>query len=434
MRRSALAGLIALALTGAAATVALLVRFASPGDPAETPSGRVVREPVIPPVEPFAWSRIRWDRQEVRVPEGPHRIDDLGQARNGLIAWGRIATPERARDSGAVYLSADGSTWESFPVVDGVQAVDTSELRFVIDGAAGLLAFGGVCCREERAALWRSVDGRRWQRLPYPDPLQAAAIIDVVATPERYVAVGTDAADLRGGRAMIWTSADGEEWQPVGAAGAGLDQGMVTDVARGPDGLVAVGRLEVGETYDGAMWTSVDGLTWEHSPDVPEWVGPDDTALGMVRPFAGGLWVSGNKGPHDERVRCEQLVGLVGSATGGSPSTQDPSLSCGWGRETAWVSRDGRAWTQVFVDGRQPAGTLIEFRLMVAGGPGLVVLGEGVDIGPQLWVSADGARWQLVRAQPELVGLTMGLAVAGREVVTTIDLGGAAAAYRGTAD
>lgn len=79
------------------------------------------------------------------------------------------------RDSGAIYLSADGSIWESFPVLDGVQVVDTRELRFVVDGPAGFLAFGGVCCREERAALWRSVDGRRWDRLPYPEAGAAAA-------------------------------------------------------------------------------------------------------------------------------------------------------------------------------------------------------------------------------------------------------------------
>lgn len=91
------------------------------------------------------------------------------------------------------------------------------------------------------------------------------------------VAVGSDGSgdDFD---AAVWTSVDGVTWSRVppdesvfGRAGI---QMMVSVTAGGP-GLVAVGSDGSGDE-DAAVWTSVDGLTWSRVPD-------DESVLGGVR-------------------------------------------------------------------------------------------------------------------------------------------------------
>jgi hypothetical protein len=47
-------------------------------------------------------------------------------------------------------------------------------------------------------------------------------------------------------------------------------------------------------------------------------------------PTPDGVLLVGNEGPHDERVKCEQLAG-----------------DCGSGVETHWWSMDGRSWERL---------------------------------------------------------------------------------------
>jgi hypothetical protein len=79
------------------------------------------------------------------------------------------------------------------------------------------------------------------------------------------VAVGSDGSD-----AAVWTSVDGITWSRVPGDEAGFggtnSQWMVSVTAAGP-GLVAVGARG-GSSGDGvaAVWTSVDGVTWSRIP------------------------------------------------------------------------------------------------------------------------------------------------------------------------
>ena len=88
----------------------------------------------------------------------------------------------------------------------------------------------------------------------------------------------------------------------------------------------------------------------------------------------------GSEGPPDERVACEKLLGETASLD--APEPPRTALSCGWGRETHWWSRDGASWQRLEPiapgpgESPLPGPRAIEFRVITAGGSGLVNLGE----------------------------------------------------------
>ena len=77
---------------------------------------------------------------------------------------------------------------------------------------------------------------------------------------------------MRDGSAAIWVSEDGITWSRVPhnetvLGGPGLQ--AMYDVTVGGPGFVAVGwdnPLEEGSDASAAVWTSVDGLTWDRVP------------------------------------------------------------------------------------------------------------------------------------------------------------------------
>ena len=96
------------------------------------------------------------------------------------------------------------------------------------------------------------------------------------------VAVGRDES---GGDsdAAVWISVDGITWSRVpgdeavfGGAGDQRIQRMVGVTVGGP-GVVAVGREGSAPDTDAAVWTSPDGITWSRIPD-------DEAVLGGELP------------------------------------------------------------------------------------------------------------------------------------------------------
>lgn len=104
------------------------------------------------------------------------------------------------------------------------------------------------------------------------------------------------------------------------------------------------------------------------------------------------------------------------------------------GSEQQWASADGVAWRRVdpaAVGGLRPT----EFRVVVAAGPGLLVLGETTaPASPDtaLFTSPDGVEWTPVGAPGPIQGdVAIGLVARGREVVAVTERwDGAASSFR----
>jgi hypothetical protein len=128
----------------------------------------------------------------------------------------------------------------------------------------------GTSVSDLDATVWTSVDGITWSRVPHDEAVFGGegnqSMSSVTAGGPGLVAVGSEGSvdDLD---AAVWTSVDGITWSRVPhdeAAFGGLGNQVMVSVIGGGSGLVAVGA---GDHLDAGMWTSADGITWTRVPD-----------------------------------------------------------------------------------------------------------------------------------------------------------------------
>ena len=430
---AAIAGFVALVVVGAVLVVAgpFAIPSAGTGPPPGSfaPSedtGTGGRGPSLPGGA-AEWTAVTWI-ETVDLPFGPAdsllRVEGLVASPDGYLAWGRAPTPgvNQFNDMAAVFLSGDGTDWETVPIVAGVEAPNTSTVVEVAAGPAGYLAIGSVCCEPEHPAAWLSSDGRDWTRISIEGPIQPAGtwFQAVAGIPDGWLVLGGTEA---GARSVVWSTADGRTW----AAELEVDNGRagptISDLAATRTGAVAVGFV-VGEdgSYDGAVWTRDGGGSWDRRGIGDAGLTRDETQLWRVVPHAGGFFATGVHGTAEQRRRCEDALGLASLSPVPPPRPAIDATSCSIGDERTWRSADGDAWQLV-----EPPADVgpIEFRVASAGGPGLVVLGE--TSGPAspdtvLFGSADGAAWRALVGEPLGQHVASGLAVRGNDVVAITEL------------
>jgi hypothetical protein len=243
----------------------------------------------------------------------------------------------------------------------------------VTAGGPGLVAVGGA---GGAAAVWTSVDGLTWSRVPHDEAVFGGpgeqAMSEVVVGGPGLVAVGSD-GDYSSGTevAAVWTSVDGLSWSRVphdeAVFGGAINQTMSSVTVAGP-GLVAVGRDgdlpgwddPPADTAAAAVWTSVDGLSW-------------------------------SRVPHDEALFGGAALTSMTSVTAGGPGV----VALGWGPRPkyapdevviVWTSPDGLTWSRVPQNEALPSGISV-----TATSRGLVAVGEaGI---AAIWTSPDGFSW-----------------------------------------
>ncbi len=349
-------------------------------DPASTPS---VTDPLPPAAESdtgppvsvteslgYRWSRVP-DHQDFNAGV----MDGVAAGGPGLVAVGYTG-----RGGAAVWTSVDGVSWSRVPHDSAVFGGAGSGMTSVTAGGPGLVAVGWVddAAYDSTPAVWTSVDGLTWSRVPHDEAVfggpRDQGILDVVVGGPGLVAVGWD-GDFQAGTlvAAVWTSVDGLSWSRVphdeAVFGGARNQTMSSVTVGGP-GLVAVGSDgdphgpgfddSPAEIAAAAVWTSDDGLSWSRVPH-------DDALFGgaarqwMTSVAAGG-------------------PGVVAVGVGIRPdnSVGDPTM--------VWTSTDGLTWSRVphdealFGDGFPVSVT--------ATSRGLVVVG-----GQNFWTSPDGFSW-----------------------------------------
>ncbi|NNF52998.1 MAG: hypothetical protein HKN03_01005 [Acidimicrobiales bacterium] len=324
-----------------------------------------------------SWSRVPHHEAAAFGGEGEQGMSSVTVGGPGLVAVGW------ENGYAAVWTSADGLSWSQVAHDEAVFGGRDTQMRSVSVGGPGLVAVGWEDevldeDAEPSAAVWTSVDGSTWSRVPHDEDVFGAALMtSVTAGGPGLVAVGmtTPGGD---GNAAVWTSDDGFNWTRVPhdeTVFGGVDRQVIHDVTVGGPGLVAVGNDGGRGWWDNnpgnnaAVWTSVDGFTWSRvSRDEP--VFSDGGNPVMLSVTAGG-------------------PGLV--AVGADSWL--PELA----RTPVWTSPDGFTWTRV-PDDETVRGSMTS---VTAGGPGLVAVGSdriGSDTSEAtaVWTSVDGIKWSRV--------------------------------------
>ncbi|MGH2467722.1 MAG: zf-HC2 domain-containing protein [Candidatus Limnocylindrales bacterium] len=281
-----------------------------------------------------AWRSLgsTWQAEPSAGFRGAQVAAAMGTA-HGFVAVGYAVGADGASDA-VSWTSADGTTWTRSPASPNLERTAMAD---VTAGPGGFLAVG-LQSQPEAAAAWWSSDGLHWLADPAPEGAAGARVNALTRGGSTYVAVGQDAAG-----AAIWWSHDGETFRRLAlAAAAGT---RLLDVAAGGPGFVAVGwTVDASQVQHAAVWTSVDGLSWQ--------VDPDESALPGVQ--------------LDEVTAWAGRLTAVGTAPAGA---------------VAYVSLDGVSWQAL------PAGPGFSgaaFRAAIVDHGGLLVAGRGSS-GPGLW-------------------------------------------------
>jgi hypothetical protein len=212
-------------------------------------------------VDGLTWTRVAHD-EAVFGGVGSQRMNSVTVGGPGLVAVG-VGAGLMTVDEGqvdwnataAVWTSVDGLTWSRvLPQDDAIFGRGSQVMNSVVAGGPGLVAVGNVkmgddvpTSRAHDAAVWTSVDGITWARVPHDDALFGATgnqrMQSVTVTDAGLVAVGADGGFYATrGEAVVWTSVDGLTWARVPHDDAVFGGAEMRSVAVADAGLVAVGE------------------------------------------------------------------------------------------------------------------------------------------------------------------------------------------------
>lgn len=290
-------------------------------------------------------------------------------------------------------------TWTRVPDDTGVfvdRVPFTDGMMDVTVGGPGLVAVGQG---DDGVAVWTSVDGAKWSRVPHDDTAfgPSGTMQSVTAGGPGLVAVGGSSDfDDQDGDAIVWTSVDGTTWSRVPhdeAVFGGEGQQRMENVTTGGPGLVAVGWVSAGDAPDSAVWTSVDGIAWSRVPhDDGVFGGAGEQTMHSVTVGGPGLVAVGADGFDDGIDRGQMAMhrrDFIGQAA-------------------VWTSVDGTAWTRITHDEATFGGDGNQWMESVTtGGPGLVAVGgdwSRASFSAAVWTSTDGTVWDRVPHNPAVFG------------------------------
>jgi len=338
----------------------------------------------------------------------------------------------------ALVALRDDATEQPAPTVDTTVVPQAWERIAEIDDAQPL----AMAASERGVVLvghgtWWSADGYVWDEgfvtdLVTISPVRPDLMADVIATDAGFLAVGTGYDN----QPTIWRSEDGRAWDRVvdddlllatGSIPEGVSTpyGSISSVLATDDGFVAVGSVHA-STVEGeslrapdprrpAIWTSEDGRDWERVEDLPDADGAlvavtvvDDelVALGSTadRSYAwrsaGGGW--------DAVGELEGIVTDLGSVDGALVAVGSTAADL-QAVPTIWSSDDeGRSWTTVH---EEPAASIATFSSLVEDGDLLLALGHtgpaALEVHGVLVSSTDGRSWSpapVPEAPPPICG------------------------------
>jgi actin-like ATPase involved in cell morphogenesis len=207
------------------------------------------------------------------------------------------------------------------------------------------------------------------------DPSGVDSIRGVTALPSGDLVAGGVSVDIH---PRLWVRRGAQPWRSVPVPGN--PGGAITDVAAGTvggkPGVLAVGSTGAGANQHPAVWSSTNGDSWKQVG-----LSPDLAAIGMV-----------------------ELATVVARAGGGFLAIGvDRAADRADGDAAVFRSDNGTDWQRVQATGLDGAGPQDVHRVIQAGGR-FVAVGaalDGAHLGPAVWTSPDGVRWQTTGLTPE---------------------------------
>jgi hypothetical protein len=324
--------------------------------------------------------------------------------------------------NGQVISSRDGATWRTAGQF-ALGAGESENFQSLAGGDQGLAAL--VTGPANRILVYRSRDGATWQPPTDLGQVRTRTIDGLAVTGGGAVIVSGYRQDAD---QNFYLDRIDEAGRPGDINLTGVRDAVTPD--RSVQALVAAGGRTVavgGTNGDPAAWTSTDGITWRRS-DTSGLAGPGQQSFTDVAQGARG-WVSiGADGPRPiiatspdaaswHRLDPSVLGSKAAAITLGSV-TSGPTgyVIVGWAgtlpqktSAVAWYSADLITWRRAA--GTQLDGTRDSWPRMLdaaATSTGYVAVGDVVNptapadkrSRPEVWTSADGARWKA--QQPEL--------------------------------
>ena len=259
---------------------------------------------------------------------------------SALIAGGVLYPANAETTDAAVWTSPDGRGWKR--VDDGSEVFgDTAStigepadqtISDIASGPLGVLAVGADgLLFEHDAAIWLSIDGSAWERVPHDAEMLGGVgdqfMHSVVQTPGLAVVVGESA-----GEAAAWSSRDGTHWERAEvideSAAAGIEPSVMNDVTVAGDRFVAVGSA--GVDLCPAVWLSADGFRWDRLLD------------SMAGERSGFSSVESSMSPMTAVAAGEH--GLVAVGTKRLHDEDPTQTALTTGGPIVWTSPDGYDW------------------------------------------------------------------------------------------
>ena len=262
------------------------------------------------------WQRIA-DQEQALGGVGDQQIRDATLSDSTLVAVGFTTGDQR---DGAIWEGLkSGRQWTyrqgDLPMESGDQQMMT-----VATTKSGLIAVAGhsTVDGDRDAAVWRRGPSEVWKRVRGQDALEgdgSQQINELTAYQGGFIAVGEQTIDGETD-AVVWSSSNGRDWErlpdPGAVFGGSGDQHMYT-VAASSLGLVAAGSEVTEEDTDAAVWTSIDGITWERLPGhAPTMTALTDVALQEIKgliPFDEGFLAFGAEGTTKDELDARVWIG-----------------------------------------------------------------------------------------------------------------------------
>lgn len=255
------------------------------------------------PTDKTVWHRVLREDEALGGPGDQYIRDATLSSPSTIIAVGY--TFDGTDEEASVWEGAKaGRSWTHLEGAISAETGDqematiahsTQSHRIVIAGYSEVDGNRDAAVWTRRNHQWKRVDGQAELEGPYDQQIN-----EVIPYRGTFIAVGEETVGSDTD-AVVWRSDDGRDWRRVGDSdvfGGPGDQRMYA-IARSDRGFVAAGS-DVTDDSDGAVWTSLDGDTWERlPPNHPSMTPLADIGFQEVAellPIDGGFLAFGSEG------------------------------------------------------------------------------------------------------------------------------------------